>query len=138
MIKNQDPDDFDPARDPVTDRDRGSREPAYAARDKRPGQPRLAPQEVRLLVAYGSGLTLGAAARRVGIRPTTAKSYLERIKRKYRSVGRPTYTKLDLASRIREDGLNSGRPVNGHATRPAEHQRLRHDRGPEPDATGSD
>jgi two-component system, NarL family, nitrate/nitrite response regulator NarL len=70
-------------------------------------KPRLAPQEIRLLAAYCSGLTLHAAARRIGIQPTTAKSYLERIKRKYQSVGRPAYTKLDLAARVREDGLNS-------------------------------
>jgi two-component system, NarL family, nitrate/nitrite response regulator NarL len=45
------------------------------------------------------------AARRTGIRPATAKHYLERIKEKYRSAGRPTYTKLDLTTRVREDGL---------------------------------
>ena len=50
-------------------------------------------------------MTLDAAARRTGIRPATAKHYLERIKQKYRSAGRPTYTKLDLATRVREDGL---------------------------------
>jgi len=50
-------------------------------------------------------MTLEAAARRTGIRPATAKHYLERIKQKYRSAGRPTYTKLDLAARVREDGL---------------------------------
>jgi two-component system, NarL family, nitrate/nitrite response regulator NarL len=50
-------------------------------------------------------MTLDAAARRTGVRPATAKNYLERIKQKYRSAGRPTYTKLDLATRVREDGL---------------------------------
>ena len=55
--------------------------------------------------AYAAGMTLEAAARRTGIRPSTAKHYLERIKQKYRSAGRPTYTKLDLAARVREDGL---------------------------------
>jgi DNA-binding NarL/FixJ family response regulator len=75
------------------------------AHDKRPGRPRLSAQELRLLLAYASGMTLDAAARRIGIRPATAKHYLERIKQKYRSAGRPTYTKLDLATRVREDGL---------------------------------
>jgi hypothetical protein len=50
-------------------------------------------------------MTLDAAARRTGIRRATAKHYLERIKQKYRTAGRPTYTKLDLATRVREDGL---------------------------------
>jgi hypothetical protein len=31
--------------------------------------------------------------------------YLARIKRKYAEAGRPTYTKLDLAQRLREDRL---------------------------------
>ena len=35
----------------------------------------------------------------------TAREYLERVKRKYTDAGRPTYTKLDLATRVREDRL---------------------------------
>ncbi|WP_433212993.1 hypothetical protein [Microtetraspora malaysiensis] len=31
--------------------------------------------------------------------------YLERVKQKYADCGRNAYTKLDLASRAREDGL---------------------------------
>jgi hypothetical protein len=57
------------------------------------------------LLAYASGLTLAAAARQAGIRPGTAKSYLDRVKEKYARAGRPTYTKLDLVARVREDGL---------------------------------
>ncbi|SFD46440.1 DNA-binding response regulator [Streptomyces aidingensis] len=75
-------------------------------------RPGLSGQEQRLLLAYASGLTLDAAARCTGIRPATARTYLERIKRKYREAGRPTYTKLDLADRAREDGL-LGRPAGG-------------------------
>jgi DNA-binding NarL/FixJ family response regulator len=87
-------------------RDTCSPELAFAmAHERRPGGPHLSAQERRLLLAYASGMTLDAAARRTGIRPATAKNYLERIKKKYRSAGRPTYTKLDLASRVREDGL---------------------------------
>jgi two-component system, NarL family, nitrate/nitrite response regulator NarL len=65
----------------------------------------LAPRERELLLAYTSGMTMVAAARRIGVRPSTAKTYLERIKKKYTGAGRPTYTKLDLAARAREDGL---------------------------------
>jgi len=73
--------------------------------DRGPLRPALTPRERELLIAYGSGLTLTAAARRVGIQPATARKYLEHIKEKYTTAGRPTYTKLDLASRVREDGL---------------------------------
>ena len=51
------------------------------------------------------GSDLQAAARRAGIAFGTAREYLERVKRKYTDAGRPTYTKLDLADRVREDRL---------------------------------
>lgn len=54
---------------------------------------------------YASGATLQAAARRAGIAYGTAREYLERVKCKYTDAGRPTYTKLDLADRVREDRL---------------------------------
>lgn len=83
------------------------RRPADAGR--RPAdagsRPHLSPQERAILIAYASGMTLAAAARRVGVQPVTAKNYLARVKEKYRQVGRPTFTKLDLAARVREDGL---------------------------------
>lgn len=84
---------------------------AYPAEPPRPADPTpadptpLAPRERELLVAYVSGLTMVAAARRIGVRPSTARTYLERIKKKYTGAGRPTYTKLDLAARAGEDGL---------------------------------
>jgi len=68
-------------------------------------RPNLAPQERAVLVAYASGLTLAAAARQIGVQPVTAKNYLARVKEKYRQAGRPTFTKLDLAARVREDDL---------------------------------
>lgn len=84
-----------------------SPELAFAwCRSERPDRPRLSDQERAILLAYASGLTLAAAARQVGIRPATAKGYLDRVKEKYARVGRPTYTKLDLAARVREDGLD--------------------------------
>lgn len=83
-----------------------SPELAFAwCRSDRPGRPRLSKQERAILLAYASGLTLDAAARQVGIRPGTAKAYLDRVKEKYANAGRPAYTKLDLADRVREDGL---------------------------------
>ena len=66
--------------------------------------PRLSQRERSVLLAYASGLTLEAVAEQVGIRPSTAKTYLERVKAKYREIGRPAYTKLELARRASEDG----------------------------------
>lgn len=71
--------------------------------DRRPDRPTLSPQETLVLHTYASGATLAATARRAGIAYGTAREYLERIKRKYTEAGRPTYTKLDLAARARED-----------------------------------
>jgi DNA-binding NarL/FixJ family response regulator len=83
-----------------------SPELAFAwCRSDRPDRPQLSTQERSILLAYASGLTLAAAARQAGIRPGTAKAYLDRVKEKYARAGRPTYTKLDLAARVREDGL---------------------------------
>jgi len=83
-----------------------SQELAFAVtRDSRPSAPPLSPQERRLLSYYGRGMTLDAAARKIGVRPRTAEDYLNRIKKKYEDVGRPARTKLELAERLREDGL---------------------------------
>jgi DNA-binding CsgD family transcriptional regulator len=67
--------------------------------------PDLSDKERSLLVAYATGLTLASAAGQVGIRPGTAKAYLRRIKIKYQRAGRPAQTKVELAERVREDGL---------------------------------
>jgi tetratricopeptide (TPR) repeat protein/transcriptional regulator with XRE-family HTH domain len=63
----------------------------------------LSVREHALLTAYVSGMTLEAAARHVGIRPTTAKTYLRRVKAKYQAIGRPAYTKVELARRVWEE-----------------------------------
>ncbi|HET8658150.1 MAG TPA: response regulator [Micromonosporaceae bacterium] len=73
--------------------------------DRRARRPVLSTQERSVLLAYASGMTLRAAARHVGIRPETAKTYLDRVKAKYQRVGRPAYTKIDLARRVEEDDL---------------------------------
>jgi DNA-binding NarL/FixJ family response regulator len=70
-----------------------------------PCVPSLSEQERAVLLGYASGMTLSTVARQIGIRPSTAKEYLHRVKIKYREVGRPTYTKIDLANRVREDGF---------------------------------
>lgn len=50
-----------------------------------------------------SGMTLESTASSLGISPETAKTYLKRVKAKYREAGLPAYTKLDLAERVRAD-----------------------------------
>jgi two-component system nitrate/nitrite response regulator NarL len=77
--------------------------PTEAPGAKGPGRPPLSEREHRVLMAYVSGLTLDSAARSLGISPETARTYLKRIKAKYHQVGRPVYTKLDLAQQVRED-----------------------------------
>jgi two-component system nitrate/nitrite response regulator NarL len=87
-----------------------SPELAFAwCRSDRPDRPHLSGQERAVLLAYASGMTLSAAARHAGIQPGTAKVYLDRVKDKYTRAGRPTYTKLDLADRVREDDLRRHR-----------------------------
>jgi len=71
-------------------------------------QPALSVREREVLVCYASGMTMTALARNLGIHEATAKKYLERVKEKHRLAGRPTYTKLDLANRAREDGFALG------------------------------
>ncbi len=83
-----------------------SPEMAFAcAHDDDPARPRLSPRELQVLLDYASGMTLKSTARRAGITANTAKDYLDRVKAKYQQAGRPTYTKTDLARRVREDGL---------------------------------
>ena len=49
------------------------------------------------MVLYGSGATVNAVAAALGVRPGTAKKYLERVKVKYAAVGRPVRTKLQMS-----------------------------------------
>ncbi|MBV9379350.1 MAG: response regulator transcription factor [Streptosporangiaceae bacterium] len=72
-------------------------------RDTRTTRPHLSAREREILMAYASGMTLDAAARHTGVKPGTAKTYLERVKAKYEDIGRPAYTKLELAKRVLED-----------------------------------
>jgi DNA-binding NarL/FixJ family response regulator len=68
-----------------------------------PGRPPLSEREQGILMFYVSGLTLDSAARRLGISPETARTYLKRVKAKYHRIGLPVYTKLDLARQVRAD-----------------------------------
>jgi two-component system, NarL family, nitrate/nitrite response regulator NarL len=74
-----------------------------------PLRPPLSERERAVLTAYVSGMTLEATARQVGVRPETAKTYLRRVKAKYRAAGRPAYTKVELANRVWEERGASAR-----------------------------
>lgn len=89
--------------------------PTRAPGRRGPGRPPLSEREHRVLMAYVSGLTLDSAARSLGISPETARTYLKRVKAKYRRAGHPVYTKLDLAQQVRAD-CSGG---TCQATRPA-------------------
>jgi len=70
-----------------------------------PARPALSDQEERALVLYASGLTLDAVAAAIGVKPGTAKKYLERVKDKYSAAGRPVRNKIDLSREAGRDGL---------------------------------
>ncbi len=81
-----------------------------------PARPQLSDQEERTLVLYASGLTLPAVAAALGVRPDTAKKYLDRVKAKYAASGREVRTKVDLHREAHRDGFI--RNISGHRIRP--------------------
>jgi DNA-binding NarL/FixJ family response regulator len=73
--------------------------------DRRPTRPGLSAQETEALRLYASGLKMVAVARRMNVKPSTAKSYLDRVRDKYDEAGRAARTKLELRERAVEDGI---------------------------------
>lgn len=70
-----------------------------------PRRPALSSQEERALVLYASGLKLEAVARRLGVAPSTAKQYIDRVRDKYTELGRDARTKTQLYAAAVADGL---------------------------------
>lgn len=68
-------------------------------------RPRLSDQEERALVLYATGLTMSAVASALGVKPATAKQYLDRVKAKYTAAGRPIRTKVDITHAAISDGF---------------------------------
>jgi two-component system nitrate/nitrite response regulator NarL len=82
---------------------------AFAVRaDRRSSRPSLSLQETESLRLYASGLRLTDVARRLGVKPSTAKGYLDRVRAKYDEVGREARTKIALRERAVEDGILTG------------------------------
>ncbi|CAN5268996.1 response regulator transcription factor [soil metagenome] len=65
----------------------------------------LGRREQDVLHLYASGLPLKTVAAQLGIAPSTAREYLDRVRAKYVEVGRPAPTKVDLLRRAVEDGI---------------------------------
>jgi DNA-binding NarL/FixJ family response regulator len=69
------------------------------------GSPRLSAQERRVMALYGAGEPVKAVAYQLGISEETAKSYLKRIREKYRLAGYDVGTKVALRKRAIQDGI---------------------------------
>ncbi|NBO46468.1 MAG: DNA-binding response regulator [Actinobacteria bacterium] len=75
---------------------------ALISRD--PQRPALSSQELLALQLYASGLKLESVARRMGVAPSTAREYVNRVRAKYSALGRPAPTKVDLHRNAVADG----------------------------------
>jgi DNA-binding NarL/FixJ family response regulator len=69
------------------------------------GSPKLSAQERRVMALYGGGEPVKAVAYQLGISEETAKSYLKRIREKYRIAGIDVGTKVALRKRAISDGI---------------------------------
>ena len=69
------------------------------------GSPRLSAQERRVMALYGAGEPVKSVAYQLGISEETAKSYLKRIREKYRIAGIDVGTKVALRKQAISDGI---------------------------------
>jgi DNA-binding NarL/FixJ family response regulator len=69
------------------------------------GAPKLSAQERRVMALYGAGEPVKSVAVGLSISEETAKSYLKRIREKYRIAGFDVGTKVALRKRAIEDGI---------------------------------
>jgi DNA-binding CsgD family transcriptional regulator len=67
----------------------------------------LTRQERQALALYASGLTMYSVARRMDIQPSSAATYIKRIRKKYSAAGLPLPSKVDLHRAAKELGLIS-------------------------------
>jgi len=75
------------------------------------GSPKLSAQERRVMALYGAGEPVKAVAFQLSISEETAKSYLKRIREKYRVAGFDVGTKVALRKRAIEDGILVGTEI---------------------------
>jgi len=69
------------------------------------GSPKLSAQERRVMALYGAGEPVKTVAYQLTISEETAKSYLKRIREKYRLAGIDVGTKVALRKRAIHDGI---------------------------------
>ena len=67
--------------------------------------PKLSDGERIALLLYVDGNSTSQVAEAMNVQFETAKTYLRRVREKYRKVGRPTSTRDELIERASEDGL---------------------------------
>lgn len=68
----------------------------------------LSDRQREVLELCASGEPAKRVARLTGLKQDTVNDYLSRVRQKYSSVGRDTFTKLDLYQRAQEDGFLPG------------------------------
>jgi DNA-binding NarL/FixJ family response regulator len=73
--------------------------------DDRPDRPALSGRERDVLTAWFESASKDMVAAKLGIRPKTVETYIERVRIKYANVGRSAPTKDALVRRALEDGL---------------------------------
>ncbi|TXK17217.1 response regulator transcription factor [Homoserinibacter sp. GY 40078] len=78
------------------------------------GAPKLSAQERRVMALYGGGEPVKSVAFQLGISEETAKSYLKRIREKYRVAGIDVGTKVALRRRAIQDGILIQDSPNGN------------------------
>jgi DNA-binding NarL/FixJ family response regulator len=65
----------------------------------------LSPREREVLSLYASGFALKQVAHQLGMKDSTAKEHIDRVRQKYSGVGRQVSTKTELLLRAIEDGI---------------------------------
>lgn len=85
-----------------------------------PNQPQLSDQEERALVLYASGLPISAVASSIGVKPDTAKKYLQRIRDKYTAADRPLTSRAQWSRTAVLDGYLTLEDLAGAEDRPGQ------------------
>lgn len=70
-----------------------------------PSVPKLSQAERQALYYYGSGLSLQDVAEKMGVQYETAKTFLRRVRQKYRALGRSVSRRDELTKQAAADGL---------------------------------
>ena len=76
--------------------------------DTNASSPKLSAQERRVMALYATGEPVKSVAYQLGISEETAKSYLKRIREKYRAYGIDVGTKVALRMQAIQDGILLG------------------------------